>query len=232
MRKTYKKHDFLQMLVDASINMHLFYKQPFINYSGCTADTKEPYTEVISEWLLDNIYLLHNIPVITRKSCYFTPSHTGIPTNSNSNRKEELIAMAIFRQHHFDFVGNIIDYQTPLKNKRDDKAGKIDVLSYDGNVLRILELKKPDSPATMLRCVLEGYTYLKTLDRNKFVCDFKLPFVTPIKASPLVFRNKVQHSQMKNTEYLYTKKLMKVLDSKPFFIHEEKEDFYSITEDI
>ena len=46
----------------------------------------------------------------------------------------------MFRQKEISYVGEILDYQTPLKNKRSDEAGKIDLLSYDGRILRILEL--------------------------------------------------------------------------------------------
>lgn len=77
-----------------------------------------------------------------------------------------------------------------------DTAGKIDLLSYDGRVLRILELKKPDSEETMLRCVLEGYTYMKTVDGEKLLGEWKFPEDTTIKASPFVFRNGAQHQEM------------------------------------
>ena len=83
--------------------------------------------------------------------------------------------MEIFRQGFLSDVGRVIDYQTPLKNRRSDKAGKIDLLSYDGISVRILELKEPDSDETMLRCVLEGYTYMKTVDGKRLINDFELP---------------------------------------------------------
>ena len=96
----------------------------------------------------------------------------------------------------YDFIGEIIDYQTPLKNRRSDIAGKIDLLSYDGTYLRVLELKKPDSDESMLRCVLEGYTYMKTLDCEKIVCEWNLPIDTEVKASPLVFKPSDQYNEM------------------------------------
>ena len=39
-----------------------FYKQPLVNYSGKTIDTIEYYTEVISEFLIDNLNLNTNPP--------------------------------------------------------------------------------------------------------------------------------------------------------------------------
>ena len=120
----------------------------------------------------------------------------------------------------YDFIGDIIDYQTPLKNKRSDTAGKIDLLSYDGSTAYILELKKPDSDESMLRCVLEGYTYMQTVDKAKLIDDFGLLKETVIKASPFVFKDKLQHNQMKeNRNHLF--RLMQLIDSKPYYITKE-----------
>ena len=70
------------------------------------------------------------------------------------------------------------------------------MLSVKDNIVYILELKKSDSEETMLRCVLEGYTYLQTLNKEKFLKDFGLPVDCIIKASPLVYKNKFQWEEM------------------------------------
>lgn len=116
-------------------------------------------------------------------------------------------------------VGKILDYQVPLKNKQSDQAGKIDLLAYDGSILRVLELKKPDTQETMLRCVLEGYTYLRTVDTVKLTADFDILADTPVKASPFVFENSLPHQEYLD-ERPNLKKLMELLDSEPFFIRE------------
>lgn len=135
--------------------------------------------------------------MISRKSSYKVKTHDGTIKNEKSNREEEMIAMKLFdfsqnQGKVFDIIGKIIDYQTPLKNVRGDKAVKIDLLAYNENenenkiekTLRILELKRPDSEETMLRCVLEAYTYLKVVDKAKLLKDFGLPEDTEIKACP------------------------------------------------
>lgn len=127
----------------------------------------------------------------------------------------------------YDKIGRILDYQVPLKNKRSDPVGKIDLLVWDGQVLRILELKKPGAEdETMLRCVLEGYTYLRTVDTAKLIEDFNkgipdlhLPENTPVKASPFVFENSRPYRDYAS-ECPQLKKLMALLDSEPFFIRE------------
>lgn len=85
--------------------------------------------------------------------------------------------MKIFNQGSLNILGKVLDYQTPLKDKQDDKAVKIDIVSYNKDIktVYLLELKIEDSKETMLRCVLEIYTYLKTLDAINFcpILDYR-----------------------------------------------------------
>ena len=226
---SYTRDQIILRLNKLSENMSLLYNDDCINYTSKTSDTKEYYTEVIAEWLLDNIELLEEIKTITRKSSYHVAGHDGIPDNPDSNRTEELIAMAIMRQGELPLVGRVLDYQTPLKNKKTDKAGKIDLLAYDGTILRILELKKPASEETMLRCVLEGYTYLETVDKEKLLADFKLPSDTVIEACPFVFHGGLQWNEMQQ-DRPHLKKLMDIIRSKPYYIT-EKNNEYVVTEE-
>ena len=202
MGKKYSKNEILEEIQD----MGNFYKRKVVNYRGTTSDSKEYYTEVVAEWILKNIYLFDYIKPITREKSYKVDSHDGKNKDNDSNREEEKIAMKLFDLSQnqgkvFEVIGKIIDYQTPLKDIQTDKAGKIDLLAYNENeeekTLRILELKKPDSEETMLRCVLEAYTYLKVVDKDKLLKDFGLPEDTEIKACPFVFYDGEQHQEMK-----------------------------------
>lgn len=224
----YTRNSIIAKCTEAFKDKKTFYKQTFINYRGETEDTDEYFSEVIAEFLCNHISEYTNgIDTITRENSYRTDSHDGVIKHHNSGRDEEIIAMKMFDKS-YDFVGKIIDYQTPLKNKRSDEAGKIDLLAYDGTTLRILELKKPDSDETMLRCVLEGYTYWKTVDKAKLLADFTLPADTVIKACPFVFSGGEQHNEMKEVRP-HLKRLMELLDSKPYYISEKNN--YIVTED-
>ena len=220
----YSRDDILLKCRVAFSDIKTFYKQPFVNYNGQTDDTNEYYTEVVADFLCSNISAyINGIPRITREASYMTAGHDGVFV-ADTPREEEKIAMEMFKQSKtgvsYDYIGNIIDYQTPLKNKRTDVTGKIDLLSYDGKTLYILELKKPDSEESMLRCVLEGFTYMQTANKEKLLDNFALPSDTIIKASPFVFRNKQQHEQMtEDRPHLF--KLMQLLDSKPYYISKE-----------
>ena len=221
----YSKNEITTMIHEASQSISTFYKSDFINYRGITSDTHEYYTEVVAEWLLLNMSVLDGIKPILREVGYFTASHDGIPDKPDSNRTEELIAMEMFRQGEIADFGRIIDYQTPLKNKRSDRAGKIDLLSFENKTLRILELKEPESTESMLRCVLEGYTYLKTANREKLLDSFNLPKYTTIKTNPLVALNGHQHKEMKEGRPKLSK-LMEILDIVPLYYYTQNTNYY------
>lgn len=226
----YTRKEIITLCEKAFENKSTFYKKGFVNYRGKTTDTKEYYTEVVAEFLCEHSdEYLNGIERISRKSSYKTQGHDGI-YDPKSNREEEKIAMQMFVQSKndgpFDYIGNIEDYQTPLKSCVGDDAGKVDLLSFDGNIMRILELKKPDSKETMLRCVLEGFTYMKTVDCDKLISDFGYePTKVVVKASPFVFCKKEQHKEM-SQKRPHLRKLMALLDSKPFYIKINNDKYF------
>jgi len=222
----YTRQQIIDTLEQSKGDMGAFYQKDFINYSGYTIDTNELYTEVISEWLTANFTLLESIPFITRKNSYNTQTHHGLTERLTSNRLEERIAMAMYRQKGLPCLGLVMDYQTPLKDKSTSIAGKIDLLTYDGKVLRVMELKEPDSKETMLRCVLEGFTYMKTAKIDKLIGDFQLPHDTKVQACPFVVFDGVQHKEMSGQKP-HLHHLMKMLDCEPFF-YEKTGDYYIV----
>ena len=230
MAKGYIKDEIINKLENLK-DISTLYKEDFINYRGDTIDAKEKYTEVIADWLLNNIDLLYKIKKITRLSSYKVDTHDGKHNNQNSNRLEEIMAIEIFNQKSLNILGEVIDYQTPLKDKLGDEAGKIDIISYDkdNKIVYLLELKREDSKETMLRCVLEIFTYFKTLDKDKFLEDFNLAKDTKIKASPLVFFNGSQYKEMADSNNKYLKDLIKKLEIELFYISKNNNSEYNIT---
>ncbi len=235
---TYSKDEIIKKLEVAKSEMWKFYSQDFVNYRGKTSDKeRDYYTEIIAKWLLDNIELFNDIKMISRENSYKVDSHDGKIKNEKSEREEEIIAMKLFdfsqnQGKVFDIIGKIIDYQTPLKNVQTDKAGKIDLLAYNEKenpkTLRILELKKLDSKETMLRCVLEAYTYLKVVDKAKLLKDFGLPKNTKIKACPFVFYGKEQYKEMQE-DRKNLKELIEKLGIEVIYLKEENGE-YSVIE--
>ena len=99
------------------------------------------------------------------------------------------------------------------------------LISNNGNNVYLLELKREDNTESILRCVLEIYTYYKQLQHNKFLTDFYLSEKSEIIPAILVFRNSKQHCQFMS-ESKNVKALMKKLGVKIFTI----KPTYSITE--
>lgn len=224
----YTEKEIIEICEKEMQNPSTFYQADVVNYLGKTTDTDVFYNEVVAGFVCDHLSeFVGGIKKITRTATYKTASHTGehIP---NDLRKEEQIAVELFNQKHFDYIGDIIDYQTPLKNTSKDAAGKIDLISYDGETLYILELKKPDSTETMLRCVLEGFTYMTTANTEKLLSDFGLPADTKFVACPFVFLNGEQHNEMKENRP-NLKNIMRLLNSKPYYIIKEN-DKYKVVE--
>ena len=228
MAKRYTQQEILDLCRDSSNDFSLFYSMTFINYKGDTKDTEVPYTEVIAGYLLENMSLFDTIKTITRQNSYKVNSHEKRDVPSQTNRVEEAIAIDLYikrRSVEYAF-GQIIDYQVPLKNVKGDNAGKIDLVSMTDNgqtkpTVYLLELKKPDSQESMLRCVLESYTYLKLLDCTKFISDYQLPPETIFSAAPLVFKDRYQYKQYVDKDtHKNLHELMNMLNVKPFFISE------------
>ena len=233
MGKKYSKEEIIKKLEESKSEMGQFYSENFLNYISETSDKEGDYTEIIAEWLLNNIKLFDEIKPITREKNYKVKTHDGKIKNEKSNREEEIIAMKLFELSQnqgkvFDIIGKIIDYQTPLKDIQTDKAGKIDLLAYneEEKILRILELKRPNSDETMLRCVLEAYTYLKVVDKVKLLKDFGLPEDTEIKACAFVFYGKEQYKEMQE-DRKNLKELIEKLEIEVIYL-EEKDGEYSV----
>ena len=226
MAKSYFKEEFIEKLNCAlkKEGPAELYRLNEINYRGKTKDSKELYTEVFAEWLLSHFEVLDGISIHNRKLPYRIASHENraIPT---SNRTEEIIAIKLYKSRNTKKVldagfGVILDYQIPLKVCQSDNAGKIDLLSQNGDDILILELKKPDSKETMLRCVLEAFTYSKMLVPQKLFSEYGINHNATIVPAPLVFEKSDPYLDYDVITHPKLFDLIERLQVKPFFISE------------
>ena len=149
-----------------------FYKSAIVNYKGKVTGSKDLYSEVIAETLINDNFIKDWLNLIPVRPEHFKINHPNTDENVDAlkitNRKEEILAKLLFYQHEVAGLGYIFDYQTPLKKTRNDSYGKIDLLGYntDDKCYSVIELKyRPSgSEETLLRCVLEAYTYYRLLD--------------------------------------------------------------------
>ncbi len=149
-----------------------FYKSAVVNYKGKVTGSKDLYSEVIAETLINDNFIKDWLNLIPVRPEHFKINHPNTYENVDAlkitNRKEEILAKLLFYQGNVDGLGYIFDYQTPLKATQNDSYGKIDLLGYnkDDKCYSVIELKyRPSgSEETLLRCVLEAYTYYRLLD--------------------------------------------------------------------
>jgi hypothetical protein len=158
-------------------SVEAIYKAECCNWKGLTKDTKINYSVVIASELILNLNILYSIGRVSRSNCYFIKNHFPISL-SRTNRKEENIAKRLCGLD-LKILGNIFDYQIPIKAIQKDKAGKIDLISFntEENTLYLIELKVSANNDTLLKTCLEIFTYYKQIDdiklKKEFLQNFK-----------------------------------------------------------
>lgn len=149
-------------------------------------------------------------------------------------RKEEWMCKLCMGKT-FPHIGEIVDYQVPLKHCQGDACegmGNIDLLSVDGDTAWLLELKVPDSSEHPLRAIMEIYTYWRQLGGDacqNFLNNSKAEGAKTLKKAIVIFEKDAGASE----KYLYQKlrknwgplsKLMKDLDVACFVAQLENND--------
>lgn len=128
-------------------------------------------------------------------------------------------------------IGKIVDYQVPLKSRRDKEnkgLGKIDLLSHNGDSLIMLELKRFENKETLLRTVLEIYTYWKIVDRTKLLSDYNDLQTNRVEKGVLVYKNSPLHLQIQDAQVA---RLMQALDVKAYVISGDVPETYTVVLD-
>mgnify|MGYP000487926938 CR=1 FL=1 len=172
-----------------------FYKAPIINYKGHVSGKSKVnntrYSGVIADTLVSKGYIKSWLELQPLRPNHFDTGHNhsesvDINKLQISNRKEEILAKLLFYQREVKDLGYIFDYQTPLKKDRSNSYGKIDLLGYNSKdkCYSIIELKyRPSgSDETILRCVLEAYTYYKLFDLNQIESTQNHKGITELRA--------------------------------------------------
>lgn len=172
---SYAKQEIKEQITSALTTPEKIYNNKWVNRKGRTSDSKELYSEVIAEELLFNLHKLREIPVVHREETYSPENHSKIIIDLKySNKNEEIFAKRLVGLE-LDKLGAIKNYQIPLKDKNSDKTGKIDLLSFNekAKTLYIIKLKYKENEESLLRAILESYTYFKTVDQEKLIKDQK-----------------------------------------------------------
>jgi hypothetical protein len=137
---------------------------------------------------------------------------------------EKHLAYALFnlsKSVEFPFIGKIIDYEVPLKEKQNGSdgavEGKIDLVSIKEHELFLIELKNYNCKESLLRAVLEIYTYAQFLKpvTEKFIkeyiapdCDLGLYRITRVI---MIFEGSVPREHLRQLEENKMKNLGKLI---------------------
>lgn len=225
-----------------------FYQAVCINYEGMTQKddprfAATPYTEIIADFVLGHMPDYQAVQPVRRTKSYCIPDHELraeerhciLQENPHPKREEEYRAIDLFWESihgkAYEGFGRIIDYQVPLKNKKSDSLGKIDLLSVNQDKLFILELKRPDSRESFLRCILEGFSYTKTVDCRKLKEDFseKISECTSIpleqmqiRFAPLIYAGSrpAQEWECCASKFPYLAKLIEMTQAEVFVLQD------------
>lgn len=160
----------------------LLYKKSFVNRRGTTAGIPRYYTEIIAEEVLE--WLRHNrlkdkIVTVGREE-YVVPGRDR-RKKEKTNRQEEHSAKELYSycrggEYEISGLGNIIDYQIPLKKtSKDEGVGKIDLVAYGrkDNAVYLIEYKfHKNYSDTLLRAVLEIATYYQQLSLENILKSY------------------------------------------------------------
>lgn len=227
---SYTEIEILEKLKQAMSKPETLYQCKVVNYRGKDKKSQRKYSEIISERLLSELNTINNISALTREKSYKTESHNGKTLNTDSNRREERIALSMFG-NEYSHIGKIIDYQIPLKNQQSDQAGKIDLLSVNAqNEIILVELKGTENKETLLRCVLEINTYWYLLNKTKLCLNFGYAENNKVTKAVLVYVYGAQRTEYENCPSLQD--LMKKLDIQMYMydtLNDAIENVYSVT---
>ena len=176
MNNSHSRKNTINALNNELVKIQNLYKAQCINWTGRTNDSNELYTEVIAQELFKNVKEFDKFLQVTSTSSYCTETHSKIEIDlAKSNRGEENFAKRItgLKLKH---LGLIKDFQIPLKDTLGDTGlGKIDLISCneESKTIFLIELKYINNKETLLRALLESYSYYKIVDESKLKSDYK-----------------------------------------------------------
>jgi len=219
-------------------NLKTFYKEAYIK--TMPKGSRKIYSDVIIGCLIkNNIKELFNefeeIGKITRDNDTYKKEHKvdeiqDIPSQWS---KEKLTAKKL-KHKKLNFIGEIIDFETPIKNpwkknkeenKEENKeknkgVGKIDLLAYydnnDKKFLSLIEFKYKTNKEPLIRAILEICTYYCQINRDKLKTDFGYEKTVDVHKVVLVYKDSEQYNDYINSKDNFNS-LIKELDVKICF---------------
>ena len=130
-------------------------------------------------------------------------------------------------------LGKFCYFEMPItrdsKSERQtkEKEGKVDLISYKNKNIHIIEIKKNKSRETLLRCIMEIYTYYKQLNINEVINQFNKKFnekAEHIIPTILIYQNKTKENAAPS--------ISEIADNLKDKYRNQRELLYKMAEDI
>ena len=205
----------------------LFYCSNILNWH-CLINNR-PCNEVISEIIYNTPDIINHLTNITsskRKNNYKI-GHNGYSDVQNRlkvyngclNYNEKNLAIAMYNNRNnkeqIKYLGNILDYEVPLKSKQKGYDGKIDLITTDEKTVKLIELKINNrKKETLLRALLEICTYYQRLEKQLFLENYNIK-EKDFELLILIEKGSYADSQASNlANYPYLKKILKLFGQK------------------
>ena len=176
------KAELLMELQKDSKSPESLYQKEYVNRFGVTSDTREPYCQVISEWL------------VAHRELWMTVPH-GLYRLEEGKRVELLTKNVLFqkirRQKVLPPFGTVLSRDMTFLGNRGQQLGRSVLLLHDSqsgkraySMVRMVEIV--DSADSLLRAVLRSFSRLVMVDREKLMEELHLPKETTLESRILV----------------------------------------------
>lgn len=195
------------------------------------------YSESIATLILE---VFPNIELTTlglRQTSFRVGDHRGqakLQTNI-AQFTEKRFCRALFNASSETVLGEILDYEVPLKAVQGAKHGDIDLVARIDEGLSLIEAKQPKSSESILKAMLQVYTYsmLVSSVKRQFSMEYGMIENTPLIPVILTFKqakSAKQLSELKHGSIIV--KLLEVLNSELSKNGVQPISFYIITDDM
>jgi hypothetical protein len=180
-------------------------------YNGWDAVTKKSYSEEIAGLIHREFYKIDLLKDGLRARSFKCESHfgnaeTSIPQNSMNaddcseklSRSEKLFCRALYNLGTNENLGQIIDYEIPLKERNESDHGDIDLLSTSEGNIFIIEVKHFHSTESILKGLIQVYVYSSLIGgvKSNFYKSFGFDSGSKIVPSLLTFPSAYSGEQL------------------------------------
>jgi hypothetical protein len=177
------------------------------------------YTEWVADRIAEKIADIALLKDDLRERGFRQPKHAGLAQLKKGTEQkltEDRIFRAIFNLGQLPLLGNVVDYQVPLKGSKGANHGKIDLLCSTPDAIFCVEAKRPTSSESIVKAILEAFVYtsLVAVRRITFGTEYKIQANLTLTPTVLVFAGASAYRKQLECwgQYPRLSRLIKVLD--------------------